>query len=322
MFKCRRCEVEARDGATCSACMGQFDFPCAGLTEVGWRKLGDRKATWKCGNCKSLSTANPRTGSIKVSSGDLENIAAELKRLSAQMEVLPALIDNIKAIQTELMELRAIRTEFSDMKASIEFVHEAMESLTCKVSILEQDIISVKKTKDDVNTLQHRVEKLENLHHESEQRSRMNNIEIKGVPMTNSENLFTIVAKIGDIIKCPIPKDKINYVARVPMRNDKLNKNIICSVHNNYLKSDFVSAAKKHKNLKISDLGLQGDNTIYINDHLTLQNKMLLNKTKTQAKDRGFEHIWIQGCNIFIRKNNTSPRLHIKNEQDLKKFLS
>ncbi|CAB3260872.1 unnamed protein product [Arctia plantaginis] len=321
MFTCKRCDTETRDGVTCSLCEGRFDFPCAGITEAGWRKLGDRKATWKCGSCKALAAASPRTNTLKASSTDADTILSELKRLTTQMEALPILVSSVKAIQQELSELKMIKAEFADMKSSIEFVHGSIETLSNRVSSLEEELDSMKKTKQEMSILREQVDKLESLHRETEQRSRLNNIEIKGVPMSNSENLFTIITKIGDVIGCHITKDQINYVARIPMRNDKNHKNIICSVHNSYLKSDFVAAARKHKLLKVGELGLPGENRVYINDHLTLDNKILLNKTKARAKERGFEHVWVKGCKIFIRKKHTSPMHHIKTEHDLKKFL-
>lgn len=321
MFTCKRCDIVTKDGVTCSQCMEQFDFTCAGISEIGWKKLGERKNTWKCSSCKSLAIAGPHTGCLKTPSTDSETILAEIKRLSTQMEALPVLISSVKAIQAELSELKAIRAEFSDIKTSLEFVHDTMEGLTCKITTMEQEIESMKITKEQITILQQRVEKIENSYSESEQRSRLNNIEIKGVPMSNSENLFNIIGKIGETIGCRIPKEQINYIARVPTRNDKQNKNIICSVHNCYTRNDFVAAAKKKKNLCAKDLGLQSANRIYVNDHLTLENKTLLNKTKVRAKERGFEYVWVKSCKIWIRKNLTSPKQQIRTERDLKKFL-
>lgn len=321
MFKCLRCEVDARDGVTCSLCAGQFDFPCAGITESGWRKLGDRKSTWKCSSCKTLAAASPRVTSLKTASAESETILAELKRLSTQMEAFPALVESVKAIHSELGELKVIRAEFSEMKLSFELIDDNITALTNKVANLDHEMQEMRKTKDEISYLQDRIVKLENQQTESEQRSRMNNIEIKGVPMSSDENLFNIMAKIGDIFSCHIPREQINYIARVPTRNDKQNKNIICSVHNSYMKNDFIAAAKKHKTLSASDLGLRGDNRIYVNDHLTLENKNLLNITKTRAKERGFEYVWVRGCKIFLRKNHGSPKHHIKSEQVLKKCL-
>lgn len=169
--------------------------------------------------------------------------------------------------------------------------------------------------------MQERCSRVEAQQQDYEQRSRLNNIEIKGVPLHSSENLFSILDKIGNIIQCQIPKEQISYIARVPMRSDSRNKTIICSVVNSYLKQDFIAAAKKHKNITVNELGLHGDSKIFINDHLTTSNKLLLNKTKSLARERGFEFVWVQACKIFVRKSQTSPKYQIRTEEDLKKFF-
>ncbi|KAH9645941.1 hypothetical protein HF086_011403 [Spodoptera exigua] len=237
MFKCKGCDIDARDGVKCSLCQGQVDFPCAGITEGGWRKFGDRRTTWKWANCKSSAATSPRIGLLNTSPTDTESILAELKLLSAQMEALPALVDNIREIQAELMEFKAIQSEFSELKSSMETVNKEMKILSCKVSTLEQEVENMGRIKEQISLIQARVEKLEIKQCESDQRSPINNIEIKGVPMSTDENLFSLIAKIGDTINCHIPKDQINYISRVPSRKDKFNRNIICPVHNSYKKA-------------------------------------------------------------------------------------
>ncbi|CAK1595949.1 unnamed protein product [Parnassius mnemosyne] len=342
MFKCTRCDRDFRDGVKCSVCQERFDFPCAGLTEAGYRRLGeDRRNNWRCTSCKdakapsplnlpSKNTLSKNTPSVKsLSLVDMEMIASELKSLSSQTNSLPTLIASVKAIQADVADLKSIKAdiedlklmkpEVADMRTSLEFVQCSVESLNSKITEINQEIQSLLKTKDDVVKLKQRLENFEDSMREFEQRSRMNNIEIKGVPMSPSENLFEIFSKLGDHINCVIPKNQINYIARIPMRNDKLNKTIIISVHNRYLKEDFVAAAKK-RTIVPADLGLRGDNRIFFNDHLTLENKMLLNKAKKLAKERGFAYVWVKGCKIFARKNPTSHIITIKSEYDLKKF--
>lgn len=250
---------------------------------------------------------------------DMDAVMEELKRLSTQVAVLPELNASIQSIKAELSELKMIKPELSDIKSSIDFMDRKFEALSDKIVEMERDIQGLQKTKNEVDHLHLRMEKMELQLKENEQRSRLNNVEIKGVPVSNSENLFDIVAKIGAHIKCPIPKEQINYIARVPMRNDKLNKTIIVAVHSRYVKEDFVAAAKKLTTTS-ADLGLKGTSRVYVNDHLTLDNKILLNKTKSLAKDRGFAFAWVKGCRIFVRKNPTSPVITIKADSDLKKF--
>lgn len=321
MFKCKSCEAEFRDGAFCSVCQGHFDFGCAGVTETGYRRLGERKATWKCTSCKNLPrSASPLTPMARSPTpAVMDTVLAELRRLSLQMAVLPGLNESIQSIKAELSELKTIKPELSDIKSSLEFLDHKMGALSDKVKQMENDMQSLHNTQNDVDQLQKRVLLLEEYIRDGEQRSRMNNIEIKGVPVSNSENLFSIISKIGAHIKCVVPQDQINYIARIPMRNDKQNKSIVVALHGRYLKDNFVAAAKKCTTTAV-DIGLQGSQRIYVNDHLTLDNKILLNKTKTLAKDRGFAYTWVKGCRIYVRKNPTSPAILIRKESDFKKM--
>ncbi|XP_038219562.1 uncharacterized protein LOC119837857 [Zerene cesonia] len=317
MFKCKSCDSEFRDGAMCSICLNHYDFPCAGITESGWRRLGDRKLSWRCSACKVPS---PRPTFPGPSTADMDNILSELKLLSARTSAIPDIVENMKKIQTELAELKAIKDDFISMKTSIEFVHDSVAELTSKVAGLSAEVEMLTKSKDEVISLRSQLEKLNEAHQDNEQRSRLNNIEIKGVPTSNSENLFEIVSRIGSLLDLDIPKQQINYIARVPMRSDPRNKSIICSLHNRYMKENFVAAAKKRK-ITASELGCTGDSSIFVNDHLTLANKTLLNKTKILAKEKGFLYVWVKNCKILVRKNSTSPVLSIKSDSDLKKYF-
>lgn len=320
MFNCTKCNAEFRDGALCSVCQGHFDFACAGVTETGYRRLGDRKSSFKCAACKNLRSASPLpTPSTSPLPADMDAVLTELKRLSLQVSVLPGLDASIQTMRAEIAELRTIIPELSDIKTSIDFVDRKVEDLSDRITKMEKDIQSLQNTKVEMEHLQSRVHNLEAQLKENEQRSRLNNIEIKGVPVTKSENLFDIIAKIGTHVKCTIPKEQINYIARVPMRNDKLNKTIVVAVHSRYIKDDFVAAAKKCTTTA-ADLGFQDSTRVFINDHLTLDNKVLLNKTKNLSRERGFAFTWVKGCKIFVRKNPTSPVIAIRAESDLKKL--
>lgn len=314
MYKCHRCEVNFIDGVQCTVCLNRYDFPCAGITETGYRKLGDRRSTWRCGACKNSST---NVSPTPPKNPEMENILRELKYVSAQMSSMPALTESVKKVQEELSELKAFKDELSNLKSSFD---HAFSSLTNKLARLEEEVHSLQSAKATIFTLEQRLAQFESKLNEEDQRSRLNNIEIKGVPVTASENLFVYIDRIGEILKCKIPKEQINYIMRVPTRKDNNSKNIIVSVHNRYLKENFVAAARSCKQLAASDLGLTGGNKIFINDHLTFHNKNLLNKTKKLAKETGFLFTWVRGCKIFARRNASSPVMTIKSESDLKKL--
>lgn len=336
MFKCFRCNAEFRDGAQCSVCQERFDFPCAGITEGGYRKLGDRRNAWKCPSCKSTGAPSPhflpgkKAPGLSPTPADMDSIAMDIKNLTSQMASLPTLMASVKAIQLDIEELKSLRAditdikllrpELSEMKSSLDFIHSSVESLTSRISEISLEVQGLLKTKDDLNQLQQRFDSLDIKIKEMEQRSRLNNIEIKGVPMTASENLFEVLEKLGNYIGFSIPKEQVNHIARIPMRNKEHNKTIIVSLHTRYLKEDFVAAAKKCT-ISSADLGFTANQRIFVNDHLTPENKLLLNKTKNLGKEKGFAYVWVKGCKIFARKNPTSHAIIIKSESDLKKKI-
>lgn len=177
------------------------------------------------------------------------------------------------------------------------------------------------KVKDTVSILETELAstKLELSTHD--QRSRLNNVEIKGVPLKKDENLFSIVDAISRKISYSCPKSQINYISRVPMHNSK-EKLVIVSFLNRYIKEDFIAAARADKDLSTSDIGFQGaSQRVYVNDHLSVESKKLLNKTKSAANEKRYEYVWVKHGKIHVRKDVNCKPFIIRKETDLNKIV-
>ncbi|KAL4702346.1 hypothetical protein ACJJTC_002708 [Scirpophaga incertulas] len=229
------------------------------MKNYGFRKLGDRKITWKCPNCKSGSSLRPTTTgspSIQVlQNPDSEMIMTEIRKLSQQITALSTLAQDIKSIKEDIQQL----------KNSVEYAHESSKICDGKISDLEQRMSVIESTQENVTSQNQRIADLEDFIKQKDQADRLNNAEVKGIPFKESENLFDVVSKLADI-------------------------------------------------------GFDSDSKIFINDHLTLENKKLLNKAKQIARDHGYSYIWVKNCKIFLRKDQTSPIKYVKSELDLKKL--
>ncbi|CAB3243681.1 unnamed protein product [Arctia plantaginis] len=302
MVHCARCGEETTDAVRCSTCGQHYDYPCSGISEIGYRKLGaERQASWRCPNCKSTpATSGPDMGSPKHIS------------LSLIMQE----ISNIKLTLNPLLDVLA---GINDIKSDISLLKTSVEDFSTKFKDLDDRVRAVEGTKDEVLEMKSRLEGIENSLNERDQWMRLNNVEIKGVPLRDRENLVDVVSRIASRIQYPITKHNINFVVRVPSSEGRV-KPIIVSFLNRYLKEDFVAAARACKNLCAADINLEGTSRIYINDHLTVQNKLLLNKAKKLAKEYDFEFIWVKNCKIFARKNQMSKSFVIKNDKDLSKI--
>lgn len=77
-----------------------------------------------------------------------------------------------------------------------------------------------------------------------------------------------------------------------------------------------MQKAKKHR-LTSADLGFHGTEPIFVNEHLCLENKILLSKTIRCKKEKGWKFAWVSQGKIFMRKNENSDALQITCDSDL-----
>ncbi|KAL4719133.1 hypothetical protein ACJJTC_009838 [Scirpophaga incertulas] len=284
--KCSVCDAQFTDGVQCSSCAKYMDFGCALISESGWRKLGaDRRSTWKCPSCRSTGSA-PISPNKSVS---LVTILQEIRDLKTQIGEF----NDLKAYIPKLAdEIKCIKEDLSDFKKSYEFLADSVDELKKKTSCSESKVSELdQKVKVTENLTTELMIKFKNL----EQRSRLNNVEIKGVPIKKDENLFKVIEKISEKVGYTFPKTQINYISRAPIFNSK-DKLIIVNFLNRYTKEDFVSAARKLKILKAEDLD------------------------ETAGQGEVFQLCLGEVWENTVRKNDTSGVFIINNIGDLNKF--
>lgn len=299
-MKCDKCKIQTTEGVQCSSCGNNLDFGCANITESGWRRLGtERRNNWKCPSCKSASpTKDPIT---------LDNLMTEIRSIKLQLVGIPTMIDEIKCIREEIAEL----------KSSCQFASDKLEEFTERLTGAEGRIEELERKFTMIETNQANIKtQLAS----NDQRSRLNNIEIKGIPLKKDENLFEIMDKLSVKAGYAVPRTQINYISRIPSSNSK-NKPIIVGFINRYVKEDFIAAARALKTLKAEDLGYRDTpQRVYVNDHLNADSKLLLNRARELAKKNNFNFVWVKFGKIHARKNDTSRTIIINSEKDLNKI--
>ncbi|XP_045446358.1 uncharacterized protein LOC123654502 [Melitaea cinxia] len=219
---------------------------------------------------------------------------AEFHEIKDKLDYLPNLVEEIKSMKADI----------ADLKKSCNFSAGLIDDLKGRLSAAE----------DKINNLNSQLSN-------SEQRSRLNNVEIKGVPSRKDENLFQIAEAICREIGYSFPKTQINNISRVPTYNSKEKAIVICFL-NRYIKEDFISAARNHKLLKAEDLGFHGSQQrVFVNDHLNSESKQLLNKVKQTAKEKKYAYVWVKFGKIHVRKNDNSGVFIVNKLSDLNKFV-
>ncbi|KAG7300810.1 hypothetical protein JYU34_015145 [Plutella xylostella] len=179
-----------------------------------------------------------------------------------------------------------METRFSDME-------DRLIQVEAKLSSIPKLQKQLDVANDEINTL-----KSEN--NNRDQYSRMNNLEISGVPYYKGENLFSIFKSICLKIGIEMSDSDIDTIHRVRRfdsgttvgDNSTGTRNrapaIIVRFTRRMRKDEVLSGVRARRGLSTADLGLPGaPANLYIGDHLTPTNKQLLKQARElKARDR------------------------------------
>lgn len=229
---------------------------------------------------------------------DVRNFSVELKGIKETQEKIA--LENTK-----------LQTDFKNLKKDSEN----------KIISLEKSLADSNSTIQDLNA------KIQL----SEQQGRCNNLEISGVPLIKGENLVSIITTLSVKIGVCLERPDIDYIKRVrrfSTQNDGykssesgLFPNIIVRFTQRKKKQDFLAAVRARRGITSADLDINGAaKPVFVNDHLTPQNKLLYRQVRITAKENNFKFVWLNDSKIFVRKSETSKPILINSNEDLSKI--
>lgn len=220
-------------------------------------------------------------------------------------------------------DLKGLREEFCSLKESVAFINTKYDEISTKLNKLESNIKQLSSVNLEVQSARSEVEKLKAACDIRDQWDRRSNIEIFGIPEKKGENLITLLRDITEKASFHLdPSKDIDFVTRVSSKNkDKdMTKPIIARFISRYRKDDCLAQLRKLK-ITATDLGFtSGKIPIHFNDHLTSNNKALLKRAKSIAKEKHYKYVWVRNCTIMARHTDTSHVIHINSEKDLNKL--
>ncbi|CAG9786342.1 unnamed protein product [Diatraea saccharalis] len=151
-------------------------------------------------------------------------------------------------------EVKCIKQELSGLKESCEFNRNQSDRQALKISNLELKISNILKMESSIDATTYKINALEKGLALRDQWTRLNNIEVKGVPIKTNENIFSVIKSLTNEVGQSCRKYQINYIARVPMQNHK-EKYIVINFVNRYIKEKFIAAAQAKKHITAADIG-------------------------------------------------------------------
>ncbi|KAH6920748.1 hypothetical protein HPB50_028262 [Hyalomma asiaticum] len=212
-------------------------------------------------NPGGIPTAALWVHSVMPTTAELAKKIAALEALLN--EKLDTLIDDlVSRINIKLQNMGL--GEHASLCESVQYISKEFDTMKQK----QEELVASNKA------LLSRNEALEKRVADLEQYSRMNNVEIKGIPSSQGEDCIAILKQIGDAIEYPISPTDIDTAHRVASRSS--DKSIIARFCSRDKKNEFIRKARRAR-LRTDHVGFTGSTNmpIYVNDHLTIDNKKL-----------------------------------------------
>lgn len=255
---------------------------------------------------------------------DLVKLTSTSNEIKSDIEVLRGEYSKIKtSVQVINQNAQKLTETVSALETSVEFTSERVDKLQERIGKSEQQLKEYNKPNQEVQDLKKSLHLIQKDQNQSQQRDRLLNLEIIGVPEKKAENTEELLFKIASHAQTTLSRDDYVHVNRVQPRQvvPGRPRTIVAKLKSRDTKDSIIAGIRKARGINTKDLGFTGEPTpIYVKEHLTTVNKDLLKKCKTTAVAKNYQFVWVKNCRIFMRQHEKAPPMLIQSEEDLRKI--
>lgn len=284
----------------CGVCNQQCvatDVKCGGCDRVFHSscvkedlELKRTRSNWKCKDCRASSKTS---SSGTVASTPLTK------------ELLVRVMEDFKHEVFE--ELKIFRKEMTEMTTSLQFMSDKIDTSNGLMEEVKIELTSIKKENEElriknsqltneVGTLKEKVRMLE-------QYTRLNNLEVNDIPVTPGENAISIIKDIGKALNVDLKEDQIEAAHRVQSYNKKRIPPLIVRFQSRTTRDILLDKYRQKRTLDAREVNkAYTSQRVYINEHLSPDNKQFLASLKLKCKDLGYAYTWCRDGKFFVKK--------------------
>lgn len=114
-----------------------------------------------------------------------------------------------------------------------------------------------------------------------EQHSRLQNLEISGVPVTWGEDIYAVLKKVSRALDLPFNRSGISVAHRLPTpKNNRFPPTINVQFVSWSMRAEWLAAAKLKRLQTTNLLPTFNPAPVFVNEHLTRHNKELIVEAK------------------------------------------
>ncbi|XP_046688024.1 uncharacterized protein LOC124373690 [Homalodisca vitripennis] len=197
-----------------------------------------------------------------------------------------------------------------------------IEQITTMLRIIQDENSKLKKGNAELRSA---VSNLEVRVRSIEQYSRKQNIEIDGISETQREDIYAVLNDVGKAIGVELKKEKVVAAHRVPTFNKKSMppRFLLVVRFTSYdEKDEWINGFKRVRPLMADKINpnFNSSTRVFVNEHVSPENKQLLSKTKEAAREKNYKYVWSRDGRIFVRRSEGEKCKRIDLSSDLEKL--
>lgn len=311
--KCKTCQkvISARQvKVQCTDCLLYFHGSCVKLTKEDVEFMQSDGQIWRCEIC-----GKERRKSMQVES-----------KLD---ESQPRINDVIKLLNEMRQENKdQIKKLETDLGNSVENCHQTIDELKVTIQTQTESLKKYEKMYDTLfeenRKLHLRVKELERREDESDQYSRINCLEINGIPESENENVLQIIKNVGDSLDIVVAEESVDACHRLGAKrvNDVRPRSIIVKFTRRLVKEEFLKKRRVKRNLNTLDIGFTNRpaDVVFINESLTKARREVYKEVRELKKKKGFSFVWVRNGKILVRPTEGARVIPVTTMDDVEKL--
>lgn len=309
-----KCSEDGSDVKCCTTCKRSFHVKC--VQEEG---VKTRSAGWVCKDCKkgggsSAHGSGSSTPFTPISKEFLLKVFEDFKK---------EIFSEIESSRQDLAkEIQTYRKDMVELQESMNFLSNSVDTANSTLITIQSNIVTLSREANELRAenkgLRAEVDDMKDKLRTLEQYSRRTNIEISGIPETPGEDPMEIVKDVGKALHINLEESQVAAAHRIPsFKRDRIPA-LVVQFQKKITRDTWINKYKEKKTLNTKDINSAfPPQNVYVNEHLSPENKLFLAKLKVKRKDLGYEYAWCRDGKFFLRKSSGDKCKRINNQRDL-----
>lgn len=289
---------------SCSDCSRDFHAACYKMSKADVDCIIADGLPWRCKSCAENRRRSLRFDSeVQEGKLTLEDIMKKITEIAENQKLQESSFNQSYEVLSEKMEenIKAVKDQNSSMQQCMKIIDELLEEnrkLTKKVAELELKV------------------------EDMEQYSRVNCVEIHGVPQEPHEDVVGVVKAVGKSLDMDISDLMIDACHRLGKRSGPSSSppGIIVKFVRRLDKEELLRKRRVKRNLSTRHMNLNVDLPVYINEALSPARRRLFAETRRIKREKHYKFLWVRGGKIFLRKEEAAPVVQVTCQADLSKL--